>query len=238
MADFKPVYKKVLQFEGGYVNDPNDHGGETFAGIARAGNPKWAGWPIIDRIKRRYDLSKKAEIKKMNGELFANDELMKQHILHSKKTFWDSVRGDEIKNQKLAEFIFDFFWGSPKYALKVIKESVKTVKARHPDLSGLIDNSLLKSLNTLPPGELFNEMYQMRGAFYKKIVEKDPTQQKFLNGWMNRLKSWAGDLASFGKEFASTVIEKTKEEKKTAMLVLGGGLAAAYLLTRKRKKNG
>jgi lysozyme family protein len=35
MADFKQAYQLVLQNEGGYVNDPNDPGGETYKGVAR-----------------------------------------------------------------------------------------------------------------------------------------------------------------------------------------------------------
>lgn len=29
MADFNSAFNKVIQYEGGYVNDPSDPGGET-----------------------------------------------------------------------------------------------------------------------------------------------------------------------------------------------------------------
>jgi lysozyme family protein len=48
---FENVLKSVLEFEGGYVNDPDDAGGETFRGISRANNPTWQGWKLIERAK-------------------------------------------------------------------------------------------------------------------------------------------------------------------------------------------
>ena len=35
MANFEEAYKKTSDFEGGYVNDEDDAGGETYRGIAR-----------------------------------------------------------------------------------------------------------------------------------------------------------------------------------------------------------
>ncbi|MDD2367359.1 MAG: glycosyl hydrolase 108 family protein [Desulfuromonadaceae bacterium] len=29
MAEFEPAYKAMVKHEGGYANDPHDHGGET-----------------------------------------------------------------------------------------------------------------------------------------------------------------------------------------------------------------
>lgn len=40
----------VLHSEGGYVNHPDDPGGETIAGIARKYNPTWEGWEIVDLL--------------------------------------------------------------------------------------------------------------------------------------------------------------------------------------------
>ena len=41
----------TLAIEGGYANDPNDTGGETYRGISRVHHPKWPGWKIIDACK-------------------------------------------------------------------------------------------------------------------------------------------------------------------------------------------
>ena len=47
MANFNQAFKKVMSAEGGYVNDPDDPGGETYKGVARKMNPRWSGWAIV-----------------------------------------------------------------------------------------------------------------------------------------------------------------------------------------------
>ncbi len=53
MADFKTAIEATLKAEGGYVNDPDDPGGETYKGIARNRNSKWSGWTHIDLLKNK-----------------------------------------------------------------------------------------------------------------------------------------------------------------------------------------
>jgi len=45
---FEKGFAATMQHEGGYSNNPNDDGGETYMGIARTKHPQWPGWPIID----------------------------------------------------------------------------------------------------------------------------------------------------------------------------------------------
>ena len=52
MADYKHSIAKVLRTEGGYVNDKDDSGGETYKGISRVNWPRWSGWVIVDICKK------------------------------------------------------------------------------------------------------------------------------------------------------------------------------------------
>ena len=79
MADFKKAFEKVLKFEGGYVNDKSDSGGETKYGISKK------AYPGID-IKSLTLEDAKAIYKKF---------------------YWDKIKGNEINNQRIAEIIFD-----------------------------------------------------------------------------------------------------------------------------------
>jgi hypothetical protein len=38
-----------IEGKGKHTFDPDDKGGETYSGISRKYNPKWAGWPFIDK---------------------------------------------------------------------------------------------------------------------------------------------------------------------------------------------
>lgn len=51
MANFEIAYNLTAAAEGGYSNNPNDRGGETWRGIARKRHPMWIGWAIVDSIR-------------------------------------------------------------------------------------------------------------------------------------------------------------------------------------------
>ena len=51
MADFLISFKKTNINEGGFVDDPSDSGGMTYAGVSRKWFPNWEGWKIVDAHK-------------------------------------------------------------------------------------------------------------------------------------------------------------------------------------------
>ena len=69
MANFDEEFKKVIVVEGGYVDDPDDIGGETYLGISRRYNPNSKMWNIIDDIKKRFGT------KGINNRLKNNQEI-------------------------------------------------------------------------------------------------------------------------------------------------------------------
>ncbi|HKJ42345.1 MAG TPA: glycosyl hydrolase 108 family protein [Sunxiuqinia sp.] len=80
MANFELAIEKVLQHEGGYVNDPVDPGGETNYGISKR------NYPNVDIKNLTVDQAK--EIYRTN--------------------YWTKVWGDQINDDELAMNIFDF----------------------------------------------------------------------------------------------------------------------------------
>lgn len=105
MANFKEAINKTLKFEGGYVNDPDDSGGETFLGISRVNNRSWKGWKIIDQCKVGIMLPQ--GISRLNDKLYSNEELISLvHQLYKDK-YWDPIQLDIIPSQRVANEIFD-----------------------------------------------------------------------------------------------------------------------------------
>lgn len=98
MADFEIAYKKTSVFEGGYANDPQDSGGETWKGISRKNEPNWIGWHIVDMYK---------SLPNFPHNLYASTELEKAVQEVFKKNYWDAVRGDEINSQEEANALYD-----------------------------------------------------------------------------------------------------------------------------------
>lgn len=104
MADYRQAIGKVLKSEGGYVNDPDDNGGETYKGISRRHWPDWLGWIIIDGIKLKPGFP---------GNLKGADEMeIKIQLDHEVmvfyfEEFWLKVGGNKIKNQDIADMLLD-----------------------------------------------------------------------------------------------------------------------------------
>lgn len=100
MANFDIFYVKLSANEGGYVNDPNDNGGETFRGISRRANPNWIGWKTIDTLKQEYPNEYK---KIINGSTM----LAKLSKDFYKYAYWDIFECDSYSSQRVAEQIAD-----------------------------------------------------------------------------------------------------------------------------------
>jgi len=83
----------VLKYEGGYVNDPADAGGETYRGIARRYHPEWTGWKVIDAERRL-------------GKII-DEHLVDLVSRFYREQFWDRFQGDKIPDQALADELLD-----------------------------------------------------------------------------------------------------------------------------------
>jgi len=135
MADFKKAITKVLKSEGGYANDPDDLGGETYKGISRKNWPEWEGWKIVDREKKNKNFPKS-----LDSLVFLIDEVLKFY----KVNFWDKVWGDKINKQLVAEMLFD----------SAVNEGVSPAIKRAEEVAGLpktgkMSNELLIKINSM-----------------------------------------------------------------------------------------
>lgn len=135
MADYKKSILKVLQNEGGYVNDPNDNGGETYCGISRKFFPAWLGWILVDAAKHETPFP---AILKTKVDL--------QHLVIDfyKKEFWDKIEGDKIYGDDIAFLLVD----------SAVNEGIVPAVKRAQVLCGLeatghVNDELLNALNSL-----------------------------------------------------------------------------------------
>ncbi len=104
MADYNLAYRKILKSEGGYVNDPDDRGGETYKGIARKFWPGWLGWTVIDSLKKAGKFPKKPVTP---NEIEIDTQLQNEVRMFYYHQFWSKIGGDKIKNQSIAEMLLD-----------------------------------------------------------------------------------------------------------------------------------
>lgn len=171
-ADFKKAFEATMRSEGGYVNDPQDPGGETYRGIARKFHSKWEGWTTIDALKKRSNFPRSLD---QDASLQAQIADFYQH------QFWDKVRGDQIENQDVAESIFDFAVNAGIGASVTLAQT-----ASGAPTDGLMGTDTLAAINKKDPQTFLALFALHKIARYIHIVEKRPESRKYFYGWVRR----------------------------------------------------
>ncbi|MDM1045862.1 peptidoglycan domain protein [Myroides sp. 1354] len=163
MALIEILTPKILKWEGGYVNDPLDKGGCTNMGVT------------LDTYKRLVNPSATCkDIATMNAKDF-------EKVL---KTFWNRWSADEIKNQSVANILVDWVWGSGVWGIR-IPQRILGVKE-----DGIVGPKTIAALNAANQEELFKKIFDARVKFLNDIVKNNPSQQRFIKGWLNRLNDY------------------------------------------------
>ena len=188
---FEDAFKIVLGFEGGYVNDKDDKGGETNYGITAStlNSAKVKGWiPFNVTIQ--------------------NIKIEHAKIIY-KKGYWDVVQADSLPHP-LDLIMFDSAVNhGPNAAVKLLQKSLNALLP-YTELvvDGIIGPLTLRAVNNyvglgIVPGMYPNsnirylcmDVLMNRIELYLSIVTNNKSQEKFLKGWLNRvfnLKSQAG----------------------------------------------
>lgn len=154
MASFKTAAKIVLKGEGGY-NKGFTGSGETYKGIDRNHTKNWPGWRIIDRIPN-----------KNNNQVFANYQLDKLVDDFYKSKMWDVLRADKIKDQQLANMLFDFYFHKP--AVAILAANTAALET-YPGTLQINDNKISLQVIDLMndyPAEMFAKIKDLRVKHY------------------------------------------------------------------------
>ena len=170
MADFNLYFPTLLKLEGGLVNDPLDKGGLTKYGIT-----------LKEWIRAGYDKDGDGKIGPSDLKAITPEDAKPFY----KKNYWDLVSGDKIDSQSIAEFICD--WGVNSGTITAIKKMQEVIKIAS---DGIIGTNTLKLLNTGDKQFIFNNLKSRREQFYRNIVNANPSQEKFLEGWLARNNSF------------------------------------------------
>ena len=180
---FEDAFKIVLGFEGGYVNDSDDRGGETNYGITAstlnsAKNKGWVPFNItIKDIKLEYAKT------------------------IYKKGYWDAVQADSLPHP-LDLILFDSAVNhGPNAAVKLLQKSLNTLLPyTELKVDGIIGPLTMRAVKDyvglgITPGlhpnsnirYLCIDVLMNRVELYLSIVLNNKSQEKFLKGWLSRV---------------------------------------------------
>jgi len=169
---FDEILSEIIEKEGGWVlvNDPDDAGGLTFAGISKRANPEWPGWHYIDR-----------------GDSLNPPTPRLRAAVESRyrERYWNPLMLDMVKSPLVAETLMSSaVLTGPKVAARLM-QAILGVKA-----DGKVGPKTLAALENfrVSPDGAFVALFGLaRIDRFSRLVAKRPANRKFLRGWVNRV---------------------------------------------------
>lgn len=190
MSDFEKCVTKTLKYEGvsssseGYVDHPNDKGGATKFGIS------YSFVKDTDDIEF-FDMNHDGIIDKRDIQQLTFEKAVEVY----KKYFWDVFSLDDIEENEKAFLVFD---ASVNHGIKGCTKLVQKALndcGFHLVIDGIYGRKTKQALQECPVERFVEAFQEKRSSLYKAIVKKNPAQEVFLAGWLNRI-SWTNeDLA-------------------------------------------
>ena len=170
MASFDVFLPMLLNFEGGYVDDANDPGGETNKGITMAtfgmcSHQLLGIDPTSDNLKALTD---------------------PQAGIIYRARYWDVMRGDEFELQDLANIVCDFYVNAGTHATVLLQRVMNGMGANVTE-DGAIGPASIQALGGLDPVSVYGQYKQGRISYYQQLGQRFPM---FLKGWLKRVNSF------------------------------------------------
>lgn len=198
---FDRAFQRLMGAEGGYSNDPQDSGGETYRGIARNFHPDWRGWAEVDRQKIALGIPahnpEPQACRALAAVLDGTPGMIELVQGFYKAGYWDGFDGDSIPYE-VAYYLFQFAVnaGSATTAGKLLQGQLNYMNkngALFPDLAedgkpGPMTFAALDTVLSRNDG-LPVLMALMRGeaiAHYKAVMKRKPEKEKYCFGWITR----------------------------------------------------
>jgi lysozyme family protein len=176
MASFDIFLPMLLAFEGGYVDDPTDPGGETNKGITMStfqhcSHELLGIDPTSDNLKALTD--------SQAGIIYKNK-------------YWDKVQGDQITAQDLADNLCDFYVNAGTHATTLFQQAMKGLGANIV-VDGILGAATIQALASLDQNKLYQAYRQGRIDYYQQLGLRFP---QFLKGWLRRANAFPESLPS------------------------------------------
>ena len=165
MDAFKRAFWETLMFEDGYVNDPDDPGGETKYGISKK------SYPDIDIITLGID----------------------EAMYIYKRDYWDALNLNEIRSNVISSEIFDTAVNmGRRTAVKIAQQALNFLGE---DLieDGIIGPRTIYALQKWylrDERALFVCLNGFQFMRYQEITENNTKLKKFSRGWTKRIQKY------------------------------------------------
>lgn len=157
---FLKAMQVIFKREGGYVNHPNDKGGETKYGISKRSYP---------------DVDIASLTRKQAEAIYYRD-------------FW-KPEYSKIHNAEIVVKLFDLSvnMGS-RTANKILQRALRATDNAVVE-DGILASKTIAAINRADPTDLLAAFKSETAGYYRILAEIHPAQGHFLKGWLNRAYS-------------------------------------------------
>jgi lysozyme family protein len=170
MNDFKLALQFVLSAEGGFSDDANDHGGATNRGILQREYTAWR--------QRRGETDR--SIEEITDEEVIN--------IYMHRYLYPAKCDNMLWPINVVHFDAAVNTGIEQAALFLQRAVDATADGQiGPRTLSALNQSISKDGAKAVAARIAN----LRRPFYELLAEKDPTQNDFLKGWLNRVDNLA-----------------------------------------------
>lgn len=155
---FKKAFEKAIGHEGGYVNDPLDAGGETKYGISKRSYPN-------EDIKN-------LTLERARGIYYVD--------------WWHRYALHEIEDCDVAVKFFDTIINTGFKNGSTILQNALLACGEKVAVDGWAGVKTYAAVNSLPAAVVLAAFRAEQANYYKNIVRRKPSQERFINGWLKR----------------------------------------------------
>ena len=160
----------LIEREGGYVHDPVDRGGPTNYGITQRTLRAWRGQAVIPGDVRAMTQSEARAI--------------------YRQRYVDAPGFAKLPDPLRAQVVDDGVLSGPRQAVKDLQRAIGGVT-----VDGRLGPKTRAALTRRGVAAVHAQLIQVRAARIGRIVHRDPSQARFLKGWLTRITAFALDLA-------------------------------------------
>jgi len=171
---FNRALRTILRHEGGFVNHPNDPGGATNRGITMG--------TFRNNARRLLNIEPTLEN-------LRNLTVEQAGVIYRDR-YWNRIRGDEIHDERVATFLFDFYVNAGNNATRTLITTISALTNQNLNPAAGMNDDVINAINALDSQVLFRTFRQARIDYYTNLANRSPRLRVFLRGWLNRVNSF------------------------------------------------
>lgn len=174
MLDKNALINEIIDREGGYVNDPQDSGGETMYGVTRAVARDYGYTELMVDLPRETAFSIYEDM------------------------YWDSVRAGEVlrlSSAVAAELVDTAINTGPVPAVRFLQRALNVLNRKgtlYPDIQvdGRMGPASLGALRLYlrvrSESALVRALNCLQGTYYIELAERREKDERFVYGWLQQ----------------------------------------------------